>query len=92
MNPSSGRSTNVQASLIESPDAPKESDLCPPSKLWRIPDPYDCSLYHDCYHGTDLVSHCPAQLQYNPEKQSCDYIQNVQCRIIFYSLMMSLSK
>ncbi|CAM4891981.1 unnamed protein product [Rotaria socialis] len=61
-------------------DTSKQSTICPPSKSWRIPDPYDCSLYHDCYHGTDLVSNCPAQLQYNAEKQSCDYAQNVQCK------------
>jgi hypothetical protein len=52
---------------------------CPPTQAWRVPDPYDCSIYHDCYHGTDLVSHCSGQLQYNPEKQLCDHAENVQC-------------
>ncbi|CAF3628249.1 unnamed protein product [Rotaria sp. Silwood1] len=71
--------------LTDIPVAPSSSDIykpsiiCPQSKSWRVPDPYDCSIYHDCYHGTDLVSHCPAQLQYSPDKQSCDYTQNVQC-------------
>ncbi|CAF3146434.1 unnamed protein product [Rotaria sp. Silwood2] len=62
-----------------SSDIYKPSIICPSSQSWRVPDPYDCSIYHDCYHGTDLISHCPAQLQYNPEKQSCDYTQNVLC-------------
>lgn len=61
-------------------DTYKSSVICPPTKSWRVPDPYDCTIYHDCYHGTDLVSYCPAQFQYNPEKQKCDYAQNVQCR------------
>jgi len=70
--------------LTEAPRSPtlnlyKPTVECPPSQSWRIPDPYDCSVYHDCYHGTDLVSYCPAQLFYNPKIQTCDYAQNVQC-------------
>ncbi len=57
----------------------KPSVECPPTQTWRVPDPHDCSIYHDCYHGTDLVSFCPAQLQYNPEKQRCDHAHNVEC-------------
>ncbi|UJR21789.1 hypothetical protein I4U23_024864 [Adineta vaga] len=60
-------------------DAPA-SIICPPTKSWRIPDPYDCSIYHDCYQGSDIVSYCPATLQYNPEKQKCDHQHNVQCK------------
>lgn len=59
----------------------RSSIECPRTQIWRLPDPFDCSVYHDCYHGTDLVSYCPAQLQYNPDKQSCDHSQNVQCKI-----------
>ncbi|CAF0819246.1 unnamed protein product [Adineta ricciae] len=59
---------------------PPASDLCPPTKSWRIPDPYDCSIYHDCYRGADRISYCPATLQYNPEKQKCDHAHNVQCK------------
>jgi hypothetical protein len=69
--PSQSPSSNVHKS---------SSILCPPVKSWRIPDPYDCSIYHDCYDGTDLVSFCPAQLQYNSEKQACDYKENVECK------------
>jgi hypothetical protein len=61
----------------------KPSVDCPSTQSWRVPDPYDCSIYHDCYHGTDLVSYCPAQLQYNPEKQACDHLKNVQCKNFF---------
>ena len=57
---------------------------CPPTHSWRVPDPYDCSVYHDCYHGTDLVSHCSGQLIYNPEKQLCDYAANFQCNYITF--------
>lgn len=57
----------------------RPSILCPPDRSWRVPDPHDCSIYHDCYHGKDLVSYCPAQLQYNREKQTCDHAVNVQC-------------
>lgn len=67
----------------------KASVECPKTQSWRVPDPFDCSIYHDCYQGTDLVSYCPAQLQYNPEKQSCDHAQNVQCNEII-SLMFIL--
>ncbi len=66
--------------LMSSFDPSKLSTICPLTKSGRIPDPYDCTIYHDCYQGTDLVSYCPAQFQYNPEKQKCDYAQNVQCR------------
>ncbi len=66
--------------LTEAPHPLSSSIICPPTKSWRVPDPYDCTIYHDCYHGTDLISYCPAQFQYNPEKQKCDYAQNVQCR------------
>ncbi|CAF1104520.1 unnamed protein product [Rotaria sordida] len=76
--PSSYILTDSPVSLPSS-DIYKPSIICPPRQSWRVPDPYDCSIYHDCYHGNDLVLHCPAQLQYNPEKQTCDYIQNVQC-------------
>ena len=65
---------------IPSSNVYKSSVECPQTQSWRVPDPYDCSIYHDCYHGNDLVSYCSAQLQYNPEKQSCDYQQNVQCK------------
>ena len=58
----------------------KPSVPCPLSQTWRVPDPYDCSTYHDCYHGTDLVSYCPAQLHYNPQRQSCDHARNVPCK------------
>lgn len=71
--------TDVISAPLASSNVHKSSVICPTSQSWRVPDPYDCSIYHDCYHGTDLVSHCPAQLQYNPEKQACDYTQNVQC-------------
>lgn len=57
----------------------RPSILCPPDQSWRVPDPHDCSIYHDCHHGHDLVSYCPAQLQYNREKQTCDHAVNVQC-------------
>jgi hypothetical protein len=57
----------------------KQLLICSPTQSRRVPDPYDCSIYHDCYHGIDLVSHCPSQLQYNPKKQSCDLPQNVHC-------------
>jgi hypothetical protein len=69
-------------SIVRSSNSYKASVECPPSQSWRVPDPYDCSTYHDCYHGTDLVSYCPAQLQYNPDKQSCDHAQNVQCKAL----------
>lgn len=73
-------------------DAPA-SGLCPPTKSWRIPDPYDCSVYHDCYHGTDLISYCPSPLQYSPEKQKCDHAHNVQCRlpVIVLALFVEVS-
>lgn len=61
---------------------PETSDICPPSKSWRVPDPYDCTIYHDCYEGTDLISYCPAQLQYDPKKRTCDLPKNVQCRLL----------
>jgi hypothetical protein len=61
-------------------DVSTSSLICPSNESWRVPDPYDCSIYHDCYHGTDLISYCPGQLQYNPNKQTCDHPQNVQCR------------
>ena len=69
-------------SVIQPINMYKPAVDCPPSQTWRVPDPYDCSIYHDCYHGTNLVSYCPAQLQYNPEKQSCDHPQNVQCKFV----------
>ncbi|CAF3638081.1 unnamed protein product [Adineta steineri] len=64
------------------PTNPPSSSLsiCSSTKSLRLPDPYDCSIYHDCYQGTDLISYCPAQLQYNPEKQKCDHPHNVQCK------------
>ena len=77
--PSSYILTDAAPAPVPSSDVYKPSIICPSSQSWRVPDPYDCSIYHDCYHGSDLVSHCPAQLQYNPEKQTCDYTQNVQC-------------
>lgn len=85
------RGTTYPASYIVT-DAPpplpssnvyKPSVVCPQTQAWRVPDLNDCSVYHDCYHGTDLVSYCPAQLYYNPEKQACDHPVNVQCNEIF---------
>lgn len=67
------------APALPSSNVYKPSIICPESQSWRVPDPYDCSIYHDCYHGIDLVSYCPAQLQYNPDKQACDHAVNVQC-------------
>lgn len=69
-------------SVVSSVQNYKSSVECPPSQSWRVPDPYDCSVYHDCYHGKDLVSYCPAQLMYNPDKQTCDHAQNVQCEFV----------
>lgn len=82
------RATTYPASYIltdASPALPashvyKPSVACPISQTWRVPDPYDCSTYHDCYQGTDLVSYCPAQLHYNPQRQSCDHARNVPCK------------
>jgi hypothetical protein len=62
----------------------KPSVECPPTQTWRVPDPHDCSIYHDCYHGTDLVSYCSAQFQYNREKRSCDHAKNVQCMNYYF--------
>ena len=53
---------------------------CPPTQSWRVPDPYDCSIYHECRHGVDLVSYCPAQLYYNPKQKTCDHPKNVRCK------------
>jgi hypothetical protein len=78
--PRSRPSSNVYKSTVE----------CPPTQSWRVPDPYDCSVYHDCNQGTDLISYCPAQLLYNPERQSCDYPQNVQCNEAYFSFCVSI--
>lgn len=83
-----GRGTTYPASYILTgapPPLPSSNVYkphidCPPSQAWRVPDPYDCSIFHDCYHGTNLVSYCPAQLYYNPEKQGCDYASSVSCK------------
>ncbi|CAF1682242.1 unnamed protein product [Adineta ricciae] len=53
---------------------------CPSTQPTRVPDPYDCSLYHECLQGTPMVTFCPAQLLYNRETERCDYPQQVQCR------------
>jgi hypothetical protein len=74
-------------SPLPSSNVYKPNIECPPTQSWRVPDPYDCSIYHDCYHGTDLVSHCSGQLQYNREKQLCDYADNVQCNSISISFL-----
>jgi len=66
----------------------KSSIICPSTHSRRVPDPYDCSVYHDCYHGTDLVSFCPAQLQYNSETQNCDRPQNVHCMNYFFVFLL----
>jgi hypothetical protein len=72
--------TDVPPPPLSSLDINRSPIICPPTKSWRVPDPYDCTIYHDCYHGTDLVSYCPTQFQYNPVKRSCDHAQNVQCK------------
>lgn len=91
-----GRGTTYPSSYILT-DAPpplpssnvyRPSIECPPTQSWRVPDPYDCSIYHDCYHGNDLVSHCSGQLQYNPEKQTCDHAVNVKCKIVYSHLSL----
>lgn len=64
---------------LSSTNVYKSSVICPPTEMWRVPDPYDCSIYHDCFRGTDLISYCPAQLQYNSETRNCDRPQNVHC-------------
>jgi hypothetical protein len=87
--PSSYILTDVPSSLPSS-NMYKSSVICPSTQSWRVPDPYDCSVYHDCFHGTDLVSYCPAQLQYNPEKQSCDHAQNVQCKLYVFIYIISM--
>ncbi|UJR27800.1 hypothetical protein I4U23_009070 [Adineta vaga] len=53
---------------------------CPSMQPGRVPDPFDCSLYHECLQGTAMVTFCPAQLLYNRETQNCDYPQEVQCK------------
>ena len=67
------------SSVLSSSDTYKSIVICPPNRSWRVPDPYDCAIYHDCYHGTDLVSYCPSSLQYNHRKQRCDDARNVRC-------------
>lgn len=57
----------------------KSFQICPPNVSWRVHDPYDCSIYHDCYQGTDLITSCPIQYQYNREKRKCDHAENVKC-------------
>ncbi len=70
--------------ILPSSNVHKTNFECPPSHSWRLPDPYDCSIYHDCIHGTGTAVNCPAQLYYNPERQTCDHAQNVQCnRLLF---------
>jgi hypothetical protein len=77
----------------QSSNARKSPTVCPSTKSWRIPDPYDCAIYHDCNHGTDLISYCPAQLQYNPDKQACDYEEIVGCiKSILFIIIIILLK
>lgn len=89
-----GRGTTYPSAYIltEAPPPLPSSNVykpkieCPTTQSWRVPDPFDCSIYHDCYHGNDLVSHCSGQLYYHPEKQACDHAANVQCKIVCHRL------
>ena len=50
-------------------------DNCVP----RYPDSTNCSRYIECENNKKVPKECPPNLAYNPNKQICDYPQNVNC-------------
>lgn len=44
-----------------------------------LPDSDDCSVYYVCYDGQPFKGICPEDLLFNPERNYCDFPQNVNC-------------
>lgn len=39
----------------------------------------DCDKFYKCYRGKPVAISCPKPLLYNPEKEWCDWPENVDC-------------
>jgi len=50
---------------------------CPGDGLW--PDPDNCQLFYDCANDHPFLESCPSGTLYDPELQSCNYADQVDC-------------
>ncbi len=53
---------------------------CPNKKAAFYPDPFDCSAYHFCNGGKDMVLKCEPGLYYDKSRDICDWRKNVNCK------------
>ncbi|KAL0270895.1 UNVERIFIED_CONTAM: hypothetical protein PYX00_008168 [Menopon gallinae] len=67
-------------------DWPKKTDKpvgqCPevdPEVPVILPDSESCSIYYVCFAGEPFMATCPDGLYFNPERNYCDFPQNVNC-------------
>ncbi|KAI3381272.1 hypothetical protein SNEBB_003664 [Seison nebaliae] len=57
------------------------SIVCPfTEKPKYLQDPWDCSVYHACHQGNDIVRACTPGLYFNIKRSICDWPFRVKCR------------
>ncbi|XP_005191191.2 uncharacterized protein LOC101894463 [Musca domestica] len=56
-----------------------------PSNLVFLQNPKSCSDYFMCYHGEPIAMHCSHSLHFDIKTHKCDYPENVQCQLHFFS-------
>ncbi|KAL1491634.1 hypothetical protein ABEB36_012203 [Hypothenemus hampei] len=49
------------------------------SKATYLADPFDCASFYECANGVPVHLHCPSDLVYDIQKQTCNYLKNVRC-------------
>jgi hypothetical protein len=57
------------------PQCPAQNGVQP----LNIPNPDDCNAYYDCSNGDAVPMHCPPDLYFCPEKQTCDWWWDSEC-------------
>uniref|UniRef100_A0A1L8E3S2 Putative peritrophin n=1 Tax=Nyssomyia neivai TaxID=330878 RepID=A0A1L8E3S2_9DIPT len=60
---------------LAAPECPKEEDR----KVVLLPHESDCTKFYICSHGRPHEFSCPHGLFFSPEKQRCDWPNNVDC-------------
>ena len=63
------------------PTNPPPSDFDCPTSNGLFPNPVDCHSFYQCSNGHAYLMDCPANLEFNPVLQVCDWPENAGCSI-----------